>query len=464
MSWRDARKQGGSAIRSLLRTVAPCGAVGFALTLTGEAAQEPPLALVGARAYPVASAAVERATLLIADGRIEAIGKEIAIPANARRVDARGKVVLPGLVDARSTLFLSQADLVGGGAADHSVLDAADFFSRDAEKVVARGVTTLFMTPGGRSGVCGLGAVVQLAPPGGDAPGLWGRVRTEQRALRAALGLSSGGRSTSLERLASYETLRSAFRGAAQYVNSFERYERELRAWERGQAGAVARPVGGGTAERADGQQGRPAAAQSGGTPAMTATKPVKPRKVPAQEVLAQALAGTLPVRIEAHRADDILNALRLADEFKLRLVLEGASDAAAVADEILRRGVAIVWGPTVLQEAPSLETRHHRPDTPARLAKAGVRVALTTGGETGLSSRFLLENAAAAVGHGLSPGDALRAITLTPVDILGLGDRLGSLERGKEADVVVLSGSPWSPKTRVEKVFVGGQLVHGRW
>ncbi|MCS6861292.1 MAG: amidohydrolase family protein [Abditibacteriales bacterium] len=403
-------------------------------------AQPTPVALVGAKILPVAGKPIERGTILIEGGKIKAVGANVEIPANAQRIDLTGKVVLPGLVDAHSSLFLAADDLNATGAADRDVTDALDLFDKDAEKVLARGVTTLYVSPGNRGNVNGVGAVVQLnnTPP-------YGRVLKPRAALKLTLGVSTNNRSTSLERLASYEALRAAFHSAQQYAKSFERYERDLAAYARRQK--QPQPTA------ANPQPTAPASSQP--------TKPTKPRRNPAQEILVAALKGEIPVRIEAHRVDDILNALRLADEFKFKLILERATEGAQIANDIARRHVPVVWGPTLPMGAPRLETLNHSPDGAAQLAKAGVKVALTTDGASGLSSRFLLENAAAAVGFGMSADEALRAVTLSAAEVLGVADRVGSIEVGKDANLVVLSASPWDATAQVEQVWVEGRLTY---
>ncbi len=408
------------------------------------AAQPTPVALVGAKILPVSGKPIERGTVLIEGGKIKAIGANIAIPTNAQRVDLKGKVILPGLVDAHSSLFMDASELNAAGAADRDVTDALDLFDKDAEKVIAQGVTTLYISPGNRGNVNGVGAVVQLNS--GTAP--YGRLLKPRAALKLTLGVSTNNRSSSLERLASYEALRSAFRSAEQYAKSFERYERDLRAYEKKQ------------------QQPQPTSANQQPTtqppsPSSPPAKPTKPRHIPAQDILVAALKGEIPVRIEAHRVDDIVNALRLADEFKFKLILERATEGAQIVNEIVKRNVPVVWGPTLLTGAPRLETLNHSPDGAAKLAKAGVKVALTTDAESGPSSRFLLENAAASVGFGMSPEEALRAVTLTAAEILGVADRVGSLEVGLDATLIVLSASPWDATAKVEQVWVEGKVVY---
>ncbi len=417
-------------------------------------AQQSPLALTGAKVYPVSGPPLEHATVLIVDGRIKAVGANVTIPADARRVDLRGAVLIPGLVEARSALFLTDTNLAGAGAPDQDVLDAADLFDKEAGKILAQGVTTLYFSPGNRGSVGGVGAVVKLHSPTAGSGEMWAEPLKTRAALNLTLGLSANGRSTSLERLNSYEALRGLFRGAEQYQKAFTRYEADLQAYEKQQkqtppkATTGAPPVG--------------TAPPAGGPPAAAVPqKPVKPRSVPAQEVLVTALRREIPVRIEAHRPDDILNALRLADEFKLRLILESATESAGLAGEIARHHAAVVWGPMLPDGAPRLETIHATPETVALLARAGVPLALSTNSRSGLASRFLRENAALAIGYGLTPAQALKAITLGAAETLGVADRVGSIQAGKDADIVVLSGEPFSPAAQVRRVFVNGSEVY---
>jgi imidazolonepropionase-like amidohydrolase len=410
-------------------------------SLAGPArAQDPPVALVGARIIPVQGPVIPKGSIVLTNGKITAVGANIPIPANARRIDATGKVIIPGLIDTHSSLFLSESE-TAGGAADRDVMDAADLFDDDAEKVLAHGVTTVYLSPGRRSAVGGLGAVVKLAPSS-STPGVRATPLRPQAALKLNLGLSANNRSSSLERLSSYEALRTAFRAAEQYARSLERYEREAKAAE---------------------AQPRTASTTTQETPQGPSQRPARPRKQPAQEVMLRALRREIPVRIEVSRADDILNALRLADEFKLRLILERATEAPLIAREIVRRNVPVVWGPTLVQSQPDLDSKNQTPAGAAKLSKAGIRIALTPAGASGRESRFVLENAAAAAGYGLTQQAALSAITLDAARILGVADRVGSLAPGKDADIVVLSADPWDPAARVQKVFVNGEQVYGR-
>jgi hypothetical protein len=139
-------------IAKFARTVALCFLFA-AVVLPAAGRQSAAIALVGARVLPVSGPPVERGTVLIAGEKITAVGRDVPIPAGAQRIDLRGRVIIPGLVDARSSLFVPESERGGTGAADRSVLDAADFFSRDADQVLAHGVTTLYLSAGSRGNV-----------------------------------------------------------------------------------------------------------------------------------------------------------------------------------------------------------------------------------------------------------------------------------------------------------------------
>ena len=193
--------------------------------------------------------------------------------------------------------------------------------------------------------------------------------------------------------------------------------------------------------------------------------RPSKPKRNPTYEILAQVLQKKIPLQIEAHRVDDILNALRLADEFDLRLILDKCTEGYMLVGEIARRQVPVIVAPisTSFVDMPKLEYRNHDMRNAAILSKGGVTVALGVSGRDGASSKFVASAAAMVVANGMDKNVALRAITLTPAEILGVADRIGSLEVGKDADIVILSGQPLETFTQVEMVLIDGKVVYER-
>jgi imidazolonepropionase-like amidohydrolase len=174
-------------------------------------------------------------------------------------------------------------------------------------------------------------------------------------------------------------------------------------------------------------------------------------------EALQPVLAGRMPLVVTAHRVFDIRNALRLAREFNLRLILAGAAEGWEVADEIARAQVPVLVVP--LSNLPSFNALGARYENAARLSAAGVKVAIVAGGDPH-NARLVRQEAGNAVSYGMDPDAAFRAVTLGAAEILGIQDRYGSLEPGKIANVVVWSGDPFEFSTAVRHVWIRGRAI----
>jgi imidazolonepropionase-like amidohydrolase len=178
-------------------------------------------------------------------------------------------------------------------------------------------------------------------------------------------------------------------------------------------------------------------------------------------EALQPVLAGRLPLVVTANRVFDIRNALRLAREFNLRIILRDAAEGWQVADEIARAGVGVILEPET--DVPTFNQLGARYSNPARLARAGVRIAIVGGGDgdgTAHNTRLIRQEAGNAVATGLDWDAALHAVTLSPAELFGVADRYGSLDVGKVANVVVWSGDPFEFSTAVEHVFIRGREI----
>jgi imidazolonepropionase-like amidohydrolase len=171
-------------------------------------------------------------------------------------------------------------------------------------------------------------------------------------------------------------------------------------------------------------------------------------------EALQPVLKGQVPLAVQANRASDLLAAIRIADEFKIRLVLMGASEAWLIADHLASAKIPVVIKP--LTNIPTFESLGATLENAARLSRAGVTVALASFDTQ--NSRLLRQEAGNAIANGMDRDAALRAVTLTPAQIWGVADRLGSLEVGKDADVVIWSGDPFELTTGAERVFIKGR------
>lgn len=372
------------------------------------------IAITGGTVHPVSGGPLENATVLIRDGRIVAVGREVAIPADARRVDARGKVVTPGLIHPASNLGLLEV----------SSIEATD------ETDVAGDVTPSFDVSAGinpdnvRIPVARLEGVTStvVLPGGGFVAG-----------QAAWIGLLGDRREDVIRRA-----------GVALLAN----------------LGAAAKGAGGGARARGLARLERllDDAAEYDRRRADFRRNAIQPLSAPAEELeaLLPVLRGERPLYVVANSERDIRNALHLAAERRLHLVLLGAAEGWKVAGELARAGVPVVVNP--FQNVPGFDNLGARWDNPALLAEAGVTVVLTESESGG--PRNLRWGAGHAVRNGLPWARALEAVTLAPARAFGAGHEAGSLEPGKLADVVVWSGDPFEYATRAELVLIGGREV----
>ena len=377
---------------------------------------DPVLAITGARVWPVEGEAIERGTVLIQDGKILAVGSDVAVPAGARVIDGTGKVVTPGFIESNTNLGIVEIPLSADGSADENstdpglgaaftVVDAFNPYSTAIPVARVEGITRAVATPG-RTGhiIQGQAALFQLS--GAHVPDSVARAPV---AMMAALGeagaaLAGGSRASAMVRLR--ELLQDAVD-----------FGRNRTAWNAGQ--------------RRDYVRGRLDL-----------------------EALQPVVGGELPLAIQANRASDLLAAMRLADEFKLKLVLVGAAEGWMVAVEIARRNVPVVLKP--LTNIPSFDALNAALENAARLRRAGVTIALSSFDTHRAGT--LRQEVGNAIAYGLDREEALRAVTLAPARIWGVAETTGSLAPGKQADVVVWSGDPFELTTHVERVFIGGR------
>jgi imidazolonepropionase-like amidohydrolase len=184
-----------------------------------------------------------------------------------------------------------------------------------------------------------------------------------------------------------------------------------------------------------------------------------KPTRSLGMEALARALRREIPLLITAHRAHDLLAALRLSQEFNLRIILDGAAEAYLVADAIKAAGVPVILHATMVRARG--ETENLSMETAATLRKAGIPVALQSGYESYVpKTRVVLFEAAIAAAHGLSFVDALATVTIDAARILGIAGRVGSLEAGKDADLALFDGDPFEYTSHVVGVVIDGRVV----
>jgi len=451
-----------------------CSLALLAFSARGQETQPEPKVLVlrASRVLTMAGeglGALEPGSIRIEDGRIAAVGAEIEVPDGAEVIDLAGATILPGFVDARSALPLDPGAL--GEAKSPSptfdALDAVDPFAVEAiDEAIRAGVTTVHLAAARAATVGGRTAVWKLEPRAPVSDG----VVLRPAGLHASIGAPKARPSSPIARVGEYRALQEQFRAARKYRESWEEYERALEEYETEKAKRSKK--GGEKEKKEEAKEGEKKAEEKkeetkeekkGEKKDEAPKKPKKPARDPSKGILLEVLDGKYPLRLETHRAEDISNALLLAEEFGFDLVLEGATESARTAPALADAGVPVVLGPVDAETGPYSIFGERAPGTAATLAAAGVKVVLASSGTDPAETRFLPFVAARAASEGLDPGAALRAVTIEAARVCGVGDRVGSLEAGKDADLVVLDGHPFRPETRTLAVIVGGEVVYRR-
>jgi imidazolonepropionase-like amidohydrolase len=373
---------------------------------------------------PVSGPRIERGSVVIRDGRIEAVGADAAAQPGDSVLDGTGLFVYPGLIDAGTRLGLTEIGSVAGGEDQQEL---GDFNPQDAALTAVNpnselipvtrtnGVTSAITSPRGGL-VSGQAALIDLLG--------WTPREMADRAPAAMVmtypRIGGGGR----------------FARRGPQADQREQTNRQIQALKAflGDAKAYAEIK----ARLAAGAQG-----SQESNLAMDAMVPV--------------MRGDVPAMFDVETAEQIRGVLALADSFGIKVILRGAHEAWRLADTLAARRIPVIVGPTTTEVGPD-EPYDEIYANPGVLAKAGVKIAFQT--NDAHESRDLPYNAALAEAYGLAPDDALRALTLSPAEIFGVADRLGSLERGKVANLIVTDGDPLDARFGPRYVFIRGQPV----
>ena len=394
--------------------------VAWATVGTAAFAEAQTIAVTGARVFPVSGPPIDNATVLIRDGRLVAVGAAVTVPAGAQRIDAAGKWVTPGIFNPTTSLGISEIGSIPGSydaraqgrgdgvTASFRVWEGFNPASPLLQVTRNDGITTVGIIPSGAL-IAGQGAVVALR--NGPLSSVMLRGPAAMFADLNARGERIG---------ASRSEVFARFREVLEDARGFPR-------------------------RRADFER--------------NATRELAARSADLQ-ALQPVLGGTLPLVVDADRATDIEEALSIARDYRLRIAVGSATEGWKVADKLAAAGAYVLVG--ALNNIPrDFSTLGARQDNAAELHRAGVKV-IISGGNDAFNARNVRFEAGVAVAFGMPWDAALRAVTLTPAELFGVASRVGSLEPGKDATLVVWSGDPFEPSTRAEHVFVQGTEVQG--
>ena len=373
------------------------------------------LAICGGKVYTMNGAPLERGCVLIEKGKIVAVGESLPIPDDCAVYDATGKVVTPGLIDAHTHLgvYAEPAEWSAEDGNETSgpvtpamdALDAINPADIAFDDALAGGVTTVMIAPGSANAIGGQCVVLKTVRQATVESMLLKR----HAGLKIAFGenprrVYGDKQKAPVTRMATAYLIRETLQKARDYLKK-------------------------------------------------KGTKEFTPDF--GMDAVLKVLRHEMPLRAHAHRADDIMTALRIAREFDVDIVLDHCTEGHLIAEELAGRQAKAAIGPQLITRA-KMELKDKSYRTPAVLDAHGVQFALISDHPV-VPNMFLSAYAGLAVRFGLSPLAALRAVTRDPAEMMGISDKVGMLAPGRDADVVVWSGEPLEIASRVEKIWVGG-------
>lgn len=366
--------------------------------------------------------------ILIEDHKIKQVGPMSECPSSPEVIDAKGRVVMPGLVDSHTHIGIME-DSMGFEGDDANELtdpvtphlraiDGINHADRSFEEARQWGVTTVVSGPGSGNVICGQFAALKT----------YGRtidemVIKEPCALKVAFGenpktVYHEKNHMPSTRMATAAIFREQLYKAKEYMEAWEEYQQDK--------------------EEND-----------------------KPEYDMRLEAIVPALKREMIVKIHAHRADDILTAIRIAKEFNLIYTIDHCTEGYLIADILKEQDVKVILGP-LLTDRSKIELRNQNIESPGILANHGIPVAIMTDHPC-VPEQHLLLCAAVAVREGMTEEDALKAVTINAARAAGIEYRVGSLEPGKDADVIILSGHPFDYRTKVDMTVISGKTVYNR-
>ena len=363
--------------------------------------------------------------VLIEGGKIKEIGKDLVVPLDAKVIDAQGKQVFPGFIDAHTHLGLWE-DGMGYEGADGNEetdpitpqlnpIDGINPMDNTFKEAYQGGITSVCTTPGSAN-VMG-GQCIAIKTFGRRIDNM---VIKNPVASKIAFGenpKSCYGRDEKMPqtRMAIASLLRENLKKAEEYLEEIDLY--------------------------------------------MEHEDHDKPEYDIRMESLIPVLKGEIPFKVHAHRADDIFTAIRIAKEFDINLTLDHCTEGHLIADELLEEGYPVIVGPS-LSERSKIELRNLTFDTAGILSNKGLNVSITTDHPV-IPVQYLPICAGIAVKHGMKKEDAIKAMTINPATTLGIDDKVGSIEVGKDADIVIWDGDPLEIQSNVLYTIINGKVVH---
>lgn len=385
------------------------------------------IAIKGATIYTISSGNIEGGTVLIEDGKITAVGKNLEVPSDATVIDGKGCTLTPGLIDAHTHIgvcpegipysMTDENDMTNPSTPQLRILDSIYPFDEAFKEARKGGVTTVQVLPGSGNVVGGQGAVIKTIGSVADRMAI-----LAPSGMKAALGENPIGvykekNQIPTTRMGNASCMRAALQEAVNYKN------------QKAHNGS----------KKDDDKE---------------------PFEIKLDmEALLPVIDRSMPLRVHCHRADDIATAIRIAEEFDVKLTMEHCTEGHLIADYLAEKKVMAAVGPT-FSCRPKIELRHMTWDTLKVFADKDIHFCIITDHPV-TPVHSLMTCATMAHKAGLTRDQALRAITLSAAEHIGLEDRLGSIDPGKDGDLVLWRGDPFDTRTEVEATLIDGKVVY---
>ncbi len=391
------------------------------------------LLIYNGKIVTMSEADYENGYVLIDNDKIIAVGQDVSevkeqLTPDVKKIDANGGYVLPGLIDPHSHIGMWE-DAVGFEGDDGNestdpvtpqlrAIDAVYHADRSFAEAYESGVTTVVTGPGSANVIGGQFAAMKT----------FGRCVDEMVikhpvAMKVAFGenpktVYNEKHQAPMTRMATAAILRENLFKAKEYKELWEDYKKDPEEYD-------------------------------------------KPEFDFKMEALLLVLNKQIPLKAHAHRADDIITAIRIAKEFDVDITLDHCTEGYLIKDILAEAGLPVIIGP-MLTDRSKIELRNQNLKTPGILSKAGLKVAIMTDHPC-VPEHHLCLCAAIAVREGMTEKEALKAITINAAEITGISDRVGSIEKGKDADIVIFNGNPLELKTTVQKTIISGVVIYER-
>ncbi len=392
-------------------------------------------AIVGARIVTVSGPEIENGTVLIQNGKIAAVGTNVSIPAGTEKIDGKGLSVFPGMIDAGTSIGLAEITLgvngsvdlteVGSMNPDALAIKGINPHSTHVNVTRVNGITTVLSAPTGGV-ISGQAAVINL---NGSTPDEMAVVRQFALLINfptvAAGGRFGGGGRFGNQTTDFNDAVRRRDQAVDDLKKSFREAENYLRAKE-----AYAKDN--------------------------TLPYPPTNQKL---DAMAPFIRGEKPIIFRAEREHDIRGAVKFISDMKVKGIIYGGQQAWKAADDLKKGNVPVIY--THIYEVPVRDDDPYDDlfEAPSKMQKAGVRFCISTG-DTGPEVRDLPYHAGLAGAFGLSKEDSLRSVTASAADILGIADKVGSIDVGKVANIVVADGNILEARTNIKYMFITGRMI----